>query len=668
MKNINFIIITLLFLVKINAQEIKFGKVSKAELEEKFHPLDSTADASYLLKKRKTYFDYSASDGFTVVTKYHERIKIYTKEGFKYATKQIRYYKPESGDQEKVKSIKAYTFSIEDGKIIKQKLSKKDIFTEQISKFTSQKKLTLPNIKKGTVIDIEYTLSSPYYDIKTLNFQYNIPVKQLNYKIEVPEYFKFNKVSKGYYSITPKKSKKNKVITLNYKSRSWSKTNFHNSKINYFSNIDSYIGNSIPAIKEDEPFVFNMSNYRGGLKYELSMTNFLKTGGRIKYYSTTWENVCKTIYKSLNFGEELEKNNYYKEDLSTLLKLTKNDSEKIVIILNYVKSKVKWNEYYDKYTNKGVKIAYKEGVGNSAEINLILTSMLRFAGINANPVLVSTKNNGIPLFPTRKGYNYVISKVNFSDGKYILLDATEKHSQPNILPFRSLNWYGREILKNGTSKTVDLIPSNHTKEKNILHIKLDETGTIEGVLRRTFIGHSALFYRKKNNVKKEEDIITSLEEKYNIEIDNFKSLNKEKTSKPVTESLKFNGEDFIEEINNKLYFSPLFFLATEENPFKSKKRNFPVDYGMPWEDTFSVVVTIPENYTLESFPENFAIGLPENMGVFKYQITVTGNKIKLSSVLQINASIITPEYYTALKEFYAQFIKKQAEKVVLIKK
>ncbi|WBX76254.1 DUF3857 domain-containing protein [Tenacibaculum ovolyticum] len=671
MKNINFIIITLLFLVKTNAQEIKFGKVSKAALEEEFYPLDSTADAAYLLKKRKTYFEFSASDGFTVVTKYHERIKIYTKEGFKYATKQIRYYKPESGDQEKVKSIKAYTFSIEDGKIIKQKLSKKDIFNEQISKFTSQKKLTLPNIKKGTVIDIEYTLTSPYYDIETLNFQYSIPVKQLNYKIEVPEYFVFNKRSKGYYSITPKKSKKNKVITLNSKSRTGrrtTRTNFYSSKVNYFSNIDLYSGNNIPAIKEDEPFVFNISNYRGGIKYELSMTDFLKTGGRTKYYSTTWENVCKTIYKSSNFGSQLDKSSYYKEDLSILLKPTKNDSEKIAAILNYVKSNVKWNEYIGKFTDKGVKKAYKEKSGNTAEINLMLTSMLRFAGINANPVLVSTKNNGIPLFPTRKGYNYVISKVNFSDGKYILLDATEKYSLPNILPYKVLNWYGREILKNGTSKTVNLIPLNHTKENNTLYLSVDETGTAEGVLRKSFTGHSALFYRKKNNIKKEEDIITSLEEQYNVEIEDFKILNKEELSKPILQTLKFTGDDFIEEINNKLYFSPLFFLAKKENPFKSKERNFPVDYVMPWKDTFSVVVTIPENYTVESLPENLAIGLPENAGVFKYQITFAGNKVKLSAVLQINTSIITPEHYTVLKEFYSQLVKKQTEKIVLIKK
>ena len=327
-----------------------------------------------------------------------------------------------------------------------------------------------------------------------------------------------------------------------------------------------------------------------------------------------------------------------------------------------------WNEYNAKYTDIGVKKAYKKGVGNSAEINLILTSMLRNAGLKANPVLVSTKNNGIPLYPTLDGFNYIISKVNFTDGKYILLDATEKYSLPNILPYRALNWYGREILENGSSKKINLIPNIHTKESNTLYVKINDLGEINGMLRKSLVGHSAMFYRKKNSIKKEESIINSLEEKYNIDVDELKILNQQLLDKPIVQSIKFSSDDFIEKINGKLYFSPLFFLVTKENPFKSEERNFPVDYGMPWEDKFSVSITIPENYIVESFPKTMAIGLPENIGVFKFKTIIKGNKIRLSSILQINNSIISPQFYSSLRNFYKQLIEKQEEKIILVKK
>lgn len=670
MKN-SLLIFSLLFVLNLKAQEVKFGKVSKKELEEKFHPIDSTADAAYLLKKRRTYFNYDSNEGFQVVTNYHERIKIYSKNGLNYATKKIKFYNPDSGDQEKISSLKAYTFNLENNKIEKLKIAKKNIFDEKLNKYRSQKKITFPNIKEGSVIDIKYTLTSPYWNIKTLNFQYGIPVKKLNYKVEIPEYFTFNKVSKGYYSVPLKESKKRAFLNISSKTRSGYrvvKTSFNNTKIDFTNFISEFSTTNIPAVKENEPYSGNINNYRGGIEFELSGTNFLKTGGGIKNYTTTWGDVCKTIYKSSSFGNELNKSNYYKEDLKSILTSAKNDYEKILLTFQFVKSKIKWDGYYAKYTDKGVKRAFKEGVGNSAEINLALTSMLRNAGLNANPLLVSTRNNGIPLFPTLDGYNYIISKVNFSDGKYILLDATEKYSMPNVLPYRALNWYGREVLKDGSSTKVNLIPSVHTKENNILHVKIDKSGEIIGMHRKSLTGHSAMFYRQKNNVKKEEEVINSIENKYNIEIEEFKVLNKENLSKSIMQNLKFSSEDFIEEINNKLYFSPLFFLATKENPFKSKERNFPIDFSMPWQDQFSISITIPEGYIVESYPEELAIGLPDNLGVFKYKALVKDNKIKLSSAVKFNSSIITPQYYKTVKNFYNQLIKKQTEKIVLAKK
>jgi hypothetical protein len=44
-----------------------------------------------------------------------------------------------------------------------------------------------------------------------------------------------------------------------------------------------------------------------------------------------------------------------------------------------------WNNQNGYYTDKGVIKAYIDRTGNVAEINFILTAMLKFAGINANP-------------------------------------------------------------------------------------------------------------------------------------------------------------------------------------------------------------------------------------------------------------------------------------------
>ncbi|WP_435260748.1 hypothetical protein [Tenacibaculum sp. nBUS_03] len=55
MKKLIIIPFLLLSIIS-NSQEVKFGKVSKEELVEKTHPIDSTAEAAYLYKKRRTLF------------------------------------------------------------------------------------------------------------------------------------------------------------------------------------------------------------------------------------------------------------------------------------------------------------------------------------------------------------------------------------------------------------------------------------------------------------------------------------------------------------------------------------------------------------------------------------------------------------------------------------
>ncbi|PQJ79381.1 transglutaminase domain-containing protein [Polaribacter porphyrae] len=642
----------LLFQFAINAQNYKFGKVSKEEVEEKFYPLDSTADASYLYKYRKSYFSFTPNTGFQLVTEIHQRIKIYTKEGFNYATKSIVYYNPDSGSSESVYGIKGYTFYSDNGKVVKEKLSKKTIFKEKINKYNSKYKITMPKIKEGCVLELKYKITSPYAtSIPDIQFQKGIPIKKLDAQVEFPEFYTFNKMTKGFHSLPMKTS---------FSSGKVGDTDF---RINVFTFEDK----NIPALKNDEAYVANINNYRGGMKFELAQTNFIEVGGEFKNYSTTWKNVSKQIFKSSSFGVELNKSSYYKKDLEKILANNQTDTDKINAIFQFVKGKVKWNGFYGKYTENGVRKAYKENAGNVADINLILTSMLRSAGLNADPVLISSRGNGVPLYPTLKGFDYVISIVRFSNNSYVLLDATEEYSMPNILPVRALNWDGRVVTKDGNSSWVNLTSSIHALEENMVMVKLTEDLMVEGLIRTKYDNLNALNFRKRKNHIKNEELITKYEENNNVEVEDFKINNQQKLNKPISRSIKFSSEDLIEEINGKLYIEPLLFLTQRKNPFKLEERKFPVDFATAWKDVNRVSIQIPEGYKVEKIPEPLAIGLPDNIGVFKFKVSAAGKKINTTCILQFNESLINPQHYPFLKDFYSKLVKKESEKIILTK-
>ncbi|SNR44097.1 protein of unknown function [Lutibacter agarilyticus] len=668
MKKVLFTLILALVANSLMAQDYKFGKVSKEELEEQFYAKDSSANAVILYKNRKTDFRYMQGEGFQVITEVHERIKIYNSEGYDWATKEIDLYQSSSGSgREEVAGLKAVTYNLEGGKVLKSNLEKNEIFKDEKNKYWIEEKFTMPNLKEGCIVEWKYKINSPFRSIEDVQFQYAIPVKKMNIKIETPEYFVYKKRSKGYFRAYPKVEKKHEKITINTKNRSSGdivRTTYSSSSIDYVSTVETYDITDVPALLE-EPYVNNIDNYRSMMEYEFSELHW--PNEPIEYFSNTWEDVTKTIYRDSDFSDQIYKSNHFEVDLALVLASAKTEAEKITAIFELIKHKIKWNDYTGITTFNGTKKAYKEGVGNAADINLNLVSMLNSAGFNANPVIISTRSHGIPLYPTLNGFNFVIAAVEL-EGGLVLLDATDTYSTPNNLPLRDLNWNGRLIRKDGSSESVNLIPTEPSTESVYMMVSFDEEGEATGMYRKSYYNLNAQNYRNKKGKLKDEDIIAKIEaQNSGIEIGDFKIQNKENSYKPLVEMYKFNSESMVDKIGNKIYLNPLLFNATTVNPFKLENREYPIDFGTPISEKNNIVITIPEGYSVVSIPEVLKIGLSNNFGIYTYKVINKGNKIMVQSNLKINTAIFPAQNYQEIKEFYSLIVNKNLEKIVLEK-
>ena len=654
----------------INAQDFKFGKISKEELQEKVYAKDSSAAAAVLNRYVSIYYTYIKSSGFQVTRQVHEKVKIYNKEGFEHATVSERLYQA-SGGNESFSALKAYTYNLVDGEIKKTKLKGSDTFNEKLSKYYDEEKFTLPNLKEGSVIEYQYKVTSPFsYSIDEIDLQYDIPIKAQEIKVAIPEYYSFKTNMKGYLNVKSKKSTKNGKISFTTKNRSGGNiyeggaTTFSSNDVEYITNMETYAMQDIPALKE-EPFTNNINNYRFSVNYEIQYVQFPDSPG--KSYATTWDAVSKTIFESDKFGGQIKRSNYFKKDLQQVLLDKNTDEEKIAAIFFYVQNRMSWNEYIGKYTDEGVKEAYKKQSGSVADINLMLVAMLREAGLKANPVLISTRDNGVPLFPTREGFNYVIAAVNLN-GQNVLMDACNKYTEPNLLPTATLNWSGRMIRKDGTSESIPMVPEKVSKKETFMNVVLSENGDIEGKQRERYSSYHAYLFRNKNNSVSEEAYLDKKENNNNgIEISNYDIKNKMVLGKPIIESFDFELESQADAIGDKMYVSPLFFHTEDENPFKLDERNYPVDFVFPWSDKYSVNIAIPDGYAVSYLPDAMAIALPNQMGKFKYQIVQNKNQIQILSEVKMNQAIFPSTQYLGLKEFYKNIVEKQTEQIVLSK-
>ena len=670
MKILKPIILLLLVFVSgiSDAQKMEIEKITIADLEEKNHPKNPDAEAAILFKKGQTDFTYSDTKGFEMYTTVKTRIKIYKKEGYKWADQSQKYYL-DGSSREDLRFSNVVTYNLVNGKIEKTKLKSDGDFDEKMNKFWGRKKITLPNVKEGSIIEFEYTLQSP--NVSTIDewyFQEEIPVNYSEYTTNIPEYFNYNTRFKGFVTPKIKTSTIQKKVNATYNEMvnqiGGARNERGNYSFEYLEKTTIYSLENLPAIR-DEAYVNNVDNYRVALSQELSF--YKGQNGIPKFYSTDWESVTKTIYDNDNFGFELNKTGYFENEINPIITSISDHYEKINAIFNYVKSNLNWNKFNSYYCNEGVKKAFKDKTGNVAEINLMLTAMLRHAGFTANPVLISTRSNGIALFPNRSAYNYVISAVEYQN-TLILMDATEKLSSPNLLPERDLNWLGRLIRKDGTSISVDLMPTSLSNQNINLLYSIDKNGEINGKIRRQLTGQLALDFRQNKTQINKENYLENLENDHNkIEISEYSRENDLDLNKPVVESYTFKSKNDSETIDNKIYVNPLLFFTAAVNPFKQEVREYPIDFSYPTEYKYNVSVEVPEGFQMESIPKATTITTENGMLNFRYLVSANGNKIQIQLLTTIKEAIFQSDFYDVLKDFYSKMISKENEKIVLSK-
>jgi len=674
--NYKYVILSLALFITIGIDSfsqnghLKFGKIDKASLEMEVYEKDTSASAVILADYGSTEIKYNTTnESFYYEFIRHRRIKILKKDGYDWANHKVLLYH-KNGKKEKISSINGYSYNLENGKIVKRKLEKDAIFREKSSENWDRLRFALPNVKEGAVIEYTYHIRSPFiFNVQSWQFQYSIPSVWSEYAISVPEYFNFKKLSQGYL---PFSSYDNNIvngsITFTNKSRTGQstvvKTTYSTSKIDYKKYVDKWIIEDVPAFNP-EKFLTTSKDYVSKIDFELASVQF--PNSPIEPIMNTWEKLIQKLLESEEFGVQLKKCRFVKDQLAAIEANNQTAESKIMAICDHVKNKVLWNNENRIYITTSLASAYDKGSGNSADINLLLVCMLKEAGFDADPVILSTRNHGRiseHLSPHLSKFNYVIAHVSEGDKEY-LLDATDKNLPINSLPFNCLNGKGRLVKKTG-SRWIDLRNNEKSSHRILVSLKFNSDGEVEGEIEKTYIGYDALGLRDeyKKLGKKEfvEDLINDNE---NLAIANVTLKNMNTPNDNVKIEYEVAPEGYFMNAGKMIYIDPLLDEKTKDNPFKLEKREYPVDFGCPIEEVYMFNLEIPEGYSVEELPKTSMVSLPNNGGVFKYSVSTMNNKISILSVIKIKQSLFLPNEYSHIKKFYDIIIAKQSEKIVL---
>lgn len=635
------------------AQDIgfPFGDITYRELEMKNYEHDSLAPAVVLREFGEAFISNDAPHN--LVLRYHVVIKVFNKNGLEKANVSIPLWK-QDGREELVRNIVAASYNVEEGTMRQVRVNPRSIFTENAGKRVDLKKFAIPNVREGTIIEYQYELESPFrYNFRQWVFQWDIPKIRSDYWALIPGNYVYNISLRGFYPLT---------VSMNYLVRNCFSPGGRSADCVQHK----WAMEHIPAFVEEE-YMTAKSNFISSINFELSEIRYFD--GRVDKVTKAWRDAELELKKHADFGPQLRRG---KDVLgkSTEPAAISDHLSRAKAIYTMVQNALQWNESYGMFAENGVKKAWGLKRGNVGDINLSLVAALREAGLDANPVILSTRNNGLPvdLYPVLSDFNYVVAQLTIGDKTY-LLDATDKFLPFGLLPERCLNGKGRLIRDKG-SEWVELIPGDKSRQVSVANLKLDDQGVMRGTIQTTYTGYDAASVRRQiASFHTEADYIADLDAHLpSATITGYELLDPAVIDVPLVRTLHVEIHAFDGLETENLLLNPNILKRWETNPFKSSQRMYPVDFGMPIDLTTIINIEMPEGFQLVGHPENAALALPNGGGRYYFEFRFDDNKLTASNALILNKNIYSSQEYRFLKALFATMLQKQNEDLVFKRK
>lgn len=597
---------------------IKFGKVSMEEMEMTTYEPDTSASAVILCK----YGYFNANEFQFTLT---QRVKILKKSGVDHAS----FIFP--GDEKS--DIRAKVYNLENGEIVEEKVSKESIFKERVTDDYYRIRVALPNVKVGTVYEVEVyrSLLPPEF-----TFQEDIPIKHAEVRLEETKYISWRKRSVGEL---------------------------------VYQKLDDYTfaADNVPAFKS-EPFINSANNYTS--KFEFDILNINIPGYFYKNYSTDWGAVNDRLAESDYFAGVLTNGAGYLSDIIDDIEAKYTDPYDQMKAAYEAIKKVKWNGSEQLFTNTtSLSSAFKEGEANSAEINLMLLQLLKKMNIYSLPVALSTRENGLlnKYYPSLDKLNYVIVWAKIDDKEY-LLDATAELLPVGLLPSRCLNQYAR-LITNEKGKWIDLNSPKGENETMFYSLKLNDDLSMDGNIQYSRKDYSAYNFRKKyKDYTGQDEFLQHLETKYpGLRIVSGQIENIEAIDLPIKDKYDVKIKNMAQQTGDLVMINPFMFEKMDENPFKLEERHYPIDFAYSKDKMMVTKINIPSSYSINELPKPVHIKLPDNSASVLINYQTIGNNITVTYKFSIDKPMFQASEYGMLKQLYGVIIEKQAEPIILKK-
>lgn len=632
----------------------KFGKPTNEEMAMSVYAPDTSAAAVVLYESRDVRYDYLGRD-FKLFTDVKCRIKVLKDEGKDWANHSLTYIKKSNSDgqREILTKLKACSYNLENGKVVKTKMDNSMVSEEKIDGSRLLTKFTVPQVKVGSVIEYEYTLVSDYYfSIEEWKAQRSIPVACAKYELSIPEYFHFNVNATGPYQMENSRKSANSTLMFSGGSAPATLTEY------------TFVCRNLPALK-DEGYVYNPAVY--GQKVTAELMSVQLPRQQFHSYTTTWQQADERLMENDWFGGCLNKRVLSDELAAAGVANLPSVEEKVRAVVKLISSRVRWNGKIS-LDGESASKALKDGTATNATINFMLIDMLCDVGVKAFPVVICTRDQGFIPFTNASIDALSTAIVGYEDGeKNHYLDASMlQDGYIDVLPSVMLVDRAHVVRKDGTGGWLNLQKDLVSGTRQSVIATLDENGQLTCTNSSKFTGWSAANLRKK--FREATDSATFVQDKassHSIEYTDYKLEHHRGFMPEVSEIISCTQQCGASD--GRIYLNPQVIPLLSESPFVAETRTSPIDFPVCESQVLTATVTLPENYTVEELPKPVNIISPDQALRFTMRTVLQGRQLLTRCTYKLSRLFFSAEEYPDVKAMFAE-IAKYCTQMVVVKK
>lgn len=322
--------------------------------------------------------------------------------------------------------------------------------------------------------------------------------------------------------------------------------------------------------------------------------------------------------------------------------------------------------------NKNAEDVWTRGYGNGNDIALLFLGLVRAAGIQADPVIVSTRDtyffNAQIMNPAELN-SYVVAVM--LDDKLLYLDPGIALSPFGMLPWSETAVKGLKLDKSGGSWITTPLPeAKESRVERAAHFKLTPAGALEGKVTVTYTGLEALWRRQGEMNEDDADRKQFLENQIKadipsgIDVDLTNKPDWAGTSSALVAEYDLKAQGWAAAAGQRALLPMGLFGAQDKKAFVHATRIHPMYFSFPYQTVDDVTIELPENMQVSSLPQPRT--LDRKTLVYSESAGSKNGLLLLHREVLVYLTVVSTKFYENVQDFFQTVRSGDEQQVILV--